>query len=91
MEEVLWRFPHIGEKTFKMLSNKNLAKCKTVSRTWDQFIKNDRVCKQRAHYENIQKDKNIDGDTELHKKACLPKFRRQSESPGQVRRDLEKQ
>ena len=69
MEELLLRFPHIGEQTFKQLSNRNLTKCKTVTRTWYNFIKNDRFCKQRAHYEKIQKDQDTDGRTQLHKTA----------------------
>ena len=46
MEEVLWRFPHIGEQTFKKLSNINLAKWKTVSKTWYHFITNEKFYKQ---------------------------------------------
>ena len=69
MEEVLLRFPHIGEKTFKKLSNKNLAKCKTVSKTWNKFITNEKFYKQRVNYENLQKDVDRDGKTQLHKKA----------------------
>ena len=69
MEEVPCRFPHIGEQTFKILSNKSLAKCMTVSRTWNHFIKNYRFCKQQAYYEKIKKEKDQMGRTKLHKLA----------------------
>ena len=38
MEDMLWKYPHLGEDVFKKLSNKNLAKCKKVARTWESFI-----------------------------------------------------
>ena len=41
MEEMLWIFPHIGEQIFNSLSNKNIAKCKEVSKTWNHFIAED--------------------------------------------------
>ena len=69
MEEMFWKFPHIGEQTFKILSNKNLEKCKIVCRSWYHFIKNDKFCEQRVHYENIQKKKGKFGKTQLHRKA----------------------
>ena len=69
MEEIVLRFPHIGERTFKKLSNKNLAKCKTVSRTLYHFITNEKFYKQRVHYENLQKVVDRRGKTPLHKLA----------------------
>ena len=57
MEDMLWKFPHIGENIFKKLSKKNLAKCKKVSRSWEYFITNEKFYKQRVHYEMKQKDK----------------------------------
>ena len=69
MEEILWRFPHIGEQTFKKLSNENLVKCKTVGRTWYHFIDNEKFYKQRVRYENHQKDVDKIGKTPLHKEA----------------------
>ena len=56
MEELLWRFPLIGTKTFKRLSNQSLAKSKTVSRVWYNFITNEKFYKLRVRFENIQKD-----------------------------------
>ena len=41
MEDMLWRFPHVGEQVFKKLSNKSLIKCMKIARTWENFIKNE--------------------------------------------------
>ena len=38
MEEVLLRFPHIGEEIFNALDEKSLQNCKKVGRTWKRFI-----------------------------------------------------
>ena len=74
MEAMLWKFPHIGEGIFKKLSNKNLAKCKKVARNWGQFINNKRFYKQKVKYEMIQKNKDEDGRTQLHKAAKAGQF-----------------
>ena len=65
MEEVILRFPHLGEKIFKILSNKNVVKCNLTSRSWHIFITNEKFYKKRVFYENLQKD--VDhGNTPLH-------------------------
>ena len=69
MEEVLWRFPHIGEQIFKNLSNKNLVKCKLVNKSWYHFINNQKFYQQRIYYENLQKNVDGYGETPLHKAA----------------------
>ena len=74
MEEVLLRFPHLGEKTFKILSNKNLIKCEIVSKAWYQFIINQKFYKQRVYYENLQKNVNLFRETPLHKAAEYGQF-----------------
>ena len=38
MEEVLLRFPHIGERIFDLVEDKDLIKCKNVSKTWRELI-----------------------------------------------------
>ena len=38
MEEVLIRFPQIGEKIFNFLDEKSLQNCKRVTKTWKNFI-----------------------------------------------------
>ena len=69
MEDMFWKFPHINANIFKKLSNKNLAKCRKVGRTWADFIKNERFYKQRVKYENIQKVGDEKEETPLHKAA----------------------
>ena len=48
MEEVLLRFQHIGEFIFKELNCKDFCKSMEVNRTWNYFIRNQRVL-QRAY------------------------------------------
>ena len=69
MEGIFLRFSHIGEQVFNRLSNHSLAKCKTVSKTWCDFIIHEKFYKQRVTYEMIQKYKDKDGETQLHQKA----------------------
>ena len=38
MEELLLRIPRLGENIFSLLGNKSLADCKTVSKSWNNFI-----------------------------------------------------
>ena len=40
MEEILLRFPHIGEILFDLMDNITLANCRKVCRTWKGFIEN---------------------------------------------------
>ena len=71
MEDMFRIFPLIGNQILKNLSNKNLTKCKEVSKTWERFITNEIFYKQRVHHENLQKnrDPHFDGETYLHKAA----------------------
>ena len=69
MEEILWRFPHIGENIFKKLSNENLIKAKKVAKTWERFIINEKFYKLKVKYETIQKYYNENGETPLHEAA----------------------
>ena len=74
MEDMLWKFPHIGVGIFKKLSNKNLAKSIQVTRTWEKFIINAKFFKQKVKYEKIQKQRFADGDTPLHFYATTGQF-----------------
>ena len=38
MENVLLRFPHLGEAIFQKVDNRSLASCQTVSASWYRFI-----------------------------------------------------
>ena len=69
MEDMLWRFPHIGVGIFKKLSNKNLAECKKVARTWKHFVINEKFYKVKVHYEMKQKELDRFGRTPLHNAA----------------------
>ena len=69
MEDMLWKFPHVWQQIFKKLSNKNLAKCKKVAKTWEKFITNENFYKQKVHYETKQKERLHYGRTYLNDKA----------------------
>ena len=69
------RFPHLGEKIFKVLSNKNVIKCNIVGRSWHLFITNDKFYKKRIFYENLQKDVD-NGFTPLHTAATTGDFQK---------------
>ena len=51
MEEILLRFPHIGHHIFKELNYKNFCKSMEVSKSWNYFIKSERVLQNayKAH------------------------------------------
>ena len=42
-EEILWKFPHIGEQIIEKLGNKSLVKCKKVNVMWMNFIKEGKI------------------------------------------------
>ena len=67
MEDMLWKFPHVGQQIFKKLSNKNLAKSKKVAKTWENFITNEKFYKEKVYYETKQNEKDENGRTLLHK------------------------
>ena len=54
MEEVLIRFPHLGDNIFKKLDSKSLIKCKKVNRTFNNFLKVERssYCRVIQWYTN---------------------------------------
>ena len=59
MEEVLPRFPHIGEEIFESLEEKSIATCRRVCRTWKNFIEDPNhkflwIQIIRAHEKNIR-------------------------------------
>ena len=41
MDEVLIRFPVVGQKVFKQLDDKDIAKCQKVGKIWYNFLDND--------------------------------------------------
>ena len=40
MEEVILRFPHLGEDIFNWMNNENLQRSRNISRSWNDFISN---------------------------------------------------
>ena len=69
MEEVLSRFPHIGEGIFKELNGKDFLKSMEVNRSWKYFIDNQRVLKKsfKTHKALHQK---IKAEIDDLKKKC---------------------
>ena len=67
MEEVLLRFPHIGEGIFKKLNGKDFFKSMEVSRSWNHFISNQRVL-QKAYKNHKAIQERIQSLTEEIKK-----------------------
>ena len=43
MEEVLSRFPHLGEKIFEELDNQVLTNCRTICKSWKDFIDENKI------------------------------------------------
>mgnify|MGYP002046170579 CR=1 FL=1 len=44
MEQVLARFPHLGDKIFQNLNSHTLIRCKEVNKSWENFIKVEKSC-----------------------------------------------
>ena len=63
MEEVLLRFDHIGKKIFGKLENGDLAKCREVERSWQNFIDEEKLPWMRIV---VQKYSCKGGKTTLH-------------------------
>ena len=55
MEDMFWKFPHIGEQIFKKLSNKSLLKCMKVAKTWKYFITNEKFCNKESNMKQCRK------------------------------------
>ena len=47
MDEILIRFPVVGQIILKQLDDKNLVKCRKVSRIWRSFLDNDSLLWRR--------------------------------------------
>ena len=43
IEEIFWRFPHLGTQIFEKLDNFNLVKCREISTWWKKFVDNDKT------------------------------------------------
>ena len=53
MDEILSRFPSIGDNIFKELDSEDFCKSKEVGRSWNYFINNERAL-QKSYKTHIQ-------------------------------------
>ena len=56
IEEILTRFPHIGEQIFANLDDQNLTKCREVCDTWMTFLNNEKLIWTRIILSHIEED-----------------------------------
>ena len=70
MEDMLWKFPHVGQQIFKKLSNKNLAKSKKLAKSWKNFITNEKFYKEKVYFETRQKERDEYGGMSPLEKAA---------------------
>ena len=43
MEEVILRFGHIGKQIFEQLDRETFTNCRSVSKSWQTFVDNERI------------------------------------------------
>lgn len=41
MDEIFFRFPHIGKQIFDKTDNKSFGNCREVAKSWNTFLKNE--------------------------------------------------
>ena len=69
LEELVTRFPHIGERILEELPNASLANCAQVSRTLHRFVTTQAVYTRRQFFKYLQEESGKDhvhGLTALH-------------------------
>ena len=54
MEEQFARFPHISEQIFGQLNNQNLAKCRKISKSWRNYLDNQKFMNIRIIRQSIR-------------------------------------
>ena len=65
MEEMLWRFPHIGQEIYQQLNDQSLSECREISQSWQEFINNEKFYKKRIK-EMIEKHTKAYNDESVH-------------------------
>ena len=65
MEEMLWRFPHIGQEIYQQLNDQSLSECREISQSWQNFINNEKFYKKRIK-EMIEKHTKAYNDESVH-------------------------
>ena len=53
LEEIFWRFPHIGELMIEQLDNQSLTKTRKVNKWWQRFVDNEKCLYIRKIQEHI--------------------------------------
>ena len=53
LEEIFWRFPHIGELIIEQLDNQSLTKTREVNKWWQSFVENEKCFYIRKIQEHI--------------------------------------
>ena len=53
LEEIFWRFPHIGELMIEQLDNQSLTKTREVNKWWQRFVDNEKCLYIRKIQEHI--------------------------------------
>ena len=43
IEEIFWRFPHLGTQIFEKLDHSSLVKCREIGTWWKKFVDNDKT------------------------------------------------
>ena len=51
VEEIFWRFPHLGKNVLEELDNESLVKCREVNKWWQDFVDGQRI----SYVRNITK------------------------------------
>ena len=54
MDEQFARFPHISEQIFDQLNNRSLAKCRRISKSWCNYLDNQKLLTIRIIKKNIR-------------------------------------
>ena len=57
MEEILTRFPHLGEQIFDQLNGEDLQKCREIEESWNIFIDRQKFPWIRAIQKHLKLDK----------------------------------
>ena len=72
MEEVICRFPHIGEQIFAELEDSSLAKCRETNRLWQDFINSETFYKKRIEAMIDKEIKSYEEDFDIPKGSLTP-------------------
>ena len=65
MDEVLIRFPHVGQRIFKNLDVQSITKCRIVSQIQKNFLRNDRLLWKRKIQKYCQNQVQYNKDWKL--------------------------